>query len=191
MRWFILVSVIGAFGFSQPTTETRVYDWQVPQQIKDCIASLAPLSNSPIKVNFDINPYYLRGDFDGDGQMDLAITMRSSVDDSKLGTGICRGGKAPVLLGAISKGKRFSDDPADSIASVGWTVITRGALAQVLQKSNASRHQRTGIRSTLTRARGEMIYMPYEDAEGLIFFVDGHFQWYTINSVMLPQDQPH
>lgn len=191
MRWLILLCVVNAVAFSQVTIENHVYDWQIPQQIKQCVASLAPLANSPLKINFDINPYYLRGDFDGDGQMDFAIAMRSSTDDSKLGTGICRATKTPIVLGAISKGKRFSDDPADSIASVGWTVITKEVLSHVLQKSNAARHLKTGIRTTLARAKGEMIYMPYEDAEGLIFFIDGHFRWYTINSVMLPQDQPH
>ena len=190
MKRVLLVLLFANGAFTQPTTGSHVYDWQIPQQVKNCVASFAPLASSILRINLDINPYYLRGDFDGDGRMDLAIAMRSASDDTKLGTGICRAGMPPVLLGAISKGKPFSDDPADSIASVGWTVITRDFLEQVLKKSNPSRHLRTKISAKLAFTKGEMIYMPYEDAEGLIFFANGHFQWYTINSTMLPQNGP-
>ena len=190
MKRLMLALLFADSTFTQPTPGSHVYDWQIPRTVTTCVASFAPLASSPLKINLDINPYYLRGDFDGDGRMDLAIAMRSVNDDTKLGTGICRGGMPPVLLGAICKGKPFSDDPADSIASVGWTVITRDFLALALKKSNPSRHIKTGIGSKLARAKGEMIYMPYEDAEGLIFYADGRFQWYTINSTMLPQDGP-
>jgi hypothetical protein len=190
MKRLVLVFLFADAAFPQPETGRNVYDWQVPQQVKKCVASFAPLAKSLLKINFDINPYYLRGDFDGDGRNDLAIAMLSANDNTKLGTGICRGGMPPVLLGSIGQGKPFSDDPADSIASVGWAVITRDQVIQILKTSNPSRHQKTRIRAKLAMVKGEMIYMPYEDAEGLIFFAGGHFQWYTINSTMFPQAAP-
>lgn len=187
MRCGLVVAVLIVGIASPQTAEDSTYPWQTPQQVRDCVATFSRLARGPVVVNRSINPYYQRGDFDGDGRVDLAVTMRSKSDEGALGTGICLAAGPSVLLGRIALGKPFSDDPADSVASTGWAIITRSELSRILQRSNPGRHRQTGIANLLATSKGELIYMPFEDAEGLIFFRGGQFRWYTINSTEMPQ----
>lgn len=57
MKGEMLVFLFAAKAFTQPTMDSHVPDWQIPQHVKNCVASFAPLANSPLKVNLDINPY--------------------------------------------------------------------------------------------------------------------------------------
>jgi len=173
---------------AQLIQESNAHDWQVPSQIKQCAVSMVPLAISSIKLDYSVNPFYLRGDFDGDGFMDLAIALRGVTDDTKSATGICRAKGRSVLLGSLAKGHVFNDDIAESVPSAGWTVVSRDALLQILRLSKPPRQRVSGLRKKLAQVKGEIIYMPYEDGEGAILYVYGHFEWYTINSVLFPQD---
>lgn len=52
------------------------------------------------EVIFELNPFYLRGDFNGDGAPDLAVLVRERASD-KRGIAILHGGAAePVIIGA-------------------------------------------------------------------------------------------
>lgn len=188
MRFQVLIFFYVLTVRAQLIQEINAYDWQIPKQVKQCAVSLAPLAISSIKLDYAVNPYYLRGDFDGDGFMDLAIALRGATDDTKSATGICRARGPSVLLGSLVKGHVFNDDIAESVPSVGWTVLSRDALLQILRLSKPPRQRVSGLRKKLAQGKGEIIYMPYEDGEGVILYVYGHFEWFTINSVQFPQD---
>ena len=159
----------------------------VPHRIKACLAESMPLARSELVLDSSRNPYYLRGDFDGDGQPDLAIALKSKNQASQEGIGICRDKLPPVLLGDIAKGKSFpEDDPEDGVESPGWVVVTRAELFKILKATNPRRNATTGIMSRLATASGEMIYMPYETSEGVIYYWHGQFHWYTIYSDVFP-----
>lgn len=168
--------------------ESNGYDWQVPSQVKQCAASLISLAVTSIKLDYSVNPYYLRGDFDGDGFIDLAIALRGSTDDTKSATGVCPARGRSVLLGSLAKGHVFNNDIAEAVPSVGWTVVSRVALLEILRISKPPQQRVAALRRKIAEGKGEIIYMPYEDGEGAILYASRRFEWYTINSVLFDQD---
>lgn len=62
------------------------------------------------EVIFELNPFYLRGDFNGDGAPDLAVLVRERASD-KRGIAILHGGAAePVIIGAGTPFRDGDDD---------------------------------------------------------------------------------
>ena len=59
---------------------------------------------------FTLNPFYLRGDFNGDGKPDIAVLVRNK-RSSKLGIAICHGGKNEVFL--VGAGTDFGNGGDD------------------------------------------------------------------------------
>lgn len=191
MRFPILIFLCILTLRAQLIQERNAYEWQVPRKIKQCALSLATQAVSSIKLDLTVNPYYLRGDFDGDGLMDLAIALRGATDDTKSATGICPGKGSAVLLGSLAKGHIINNDIAESVPSAGWAVVSRGELLQILRLSRPPQQRVYGLRKKFVQGKGEIIYVPYEDGEGAILYVNGHFEWYTVNSVLFPQDIPN
>jgi hypothetical protein len=116
----------------------------------------------------DRNPFYLRGDFDGDGNSDLALVVRS-VEGDKKGILICAGSRKPLLLG-ITGDRQFSDMPHDRFIAPNWEVLTRTEVKRLGQfKAN--------VPNPVPSPRGESIAMIWEDGIALIYW-DGHqFRW--------------
>lgn len=175
---------------AQLVPERDVPRWQVPKQVTDCANSLVRFAVTSIKLDYEVNPFYLSGDFDGDGFMDLAIALHGVGDSTRSGTGICRAKGPSVLLGTLAKGFVVNNEIAESVPSAGWTVVSRDGLLQVLKDSNPPRERVAGLRKKLARGKGEVIFMPYEDGDGVIIFGGSRFEWYTINSIVFPQDPP-
>ena len=72
-----------------------VDEYNVPKEIETC------LKNSPgLAINGDMNPFYLTGDFDGDGKLDFAVQV---VRGESKGILVCLSSrKTPVIVGAGS-----------------------------------------------------------------------------------------
>ena len=106
MLKFSLLIIATVITSVQGLTQEIVHSEQVTRCLKNKKAS-------DLKVLTDNNPYYLLGDFDGDGKPDYAL----EVGFKKGGTGIliCSGNGKVVLLGnGIGGGKR-SDMPNDNL----------------------------------------------------------------------------
>ena len=161
-----------------------LYDWIIPDQIRKCLANGSKRAKTQLRPNLESNPFYLRGDFDGDGQMDLAVAVRGQGEE-EIGVVVCAGSLNITVLGSIAKGVLFSDVPGDRIMSLGWCVLRKAEILDILASNNPRRHD--SIRRKIPAIRGEMIFFPAEDGMGMIYFLDGRYRWYTINSVMLPQ----
>ena len=83
-------------GSPAPDAVAQVHD--VPETVKRAIAngSLA----KDYEVSFRVNPFYLRGDFNGDGKIDLAVLVKQR-STGKLGIAIIHGATDKVtILGA-------------------------------------------------------------------------------------------
>ena len=60
----------------------------IPVRIKSCIESR---QLSGYKIDPRVNPFYLRGDFDGDGKPDFAVTIIIQTGRSPSGLAMCEG----------------------------------------------------------------------------------------------------
>ena len=78
----------------------------IPVRIKSCIESR---QLSGYKIDPRVNPFYLRGDFDGDGKPDFAVTITSET------------GRSPdSKLGAQAKGEVIALNWEDGVAYIYW-----------------------------------------------------------------------
>src|SRR3954452_5944027 len=67
----------------------------VPPEIRKCLKPVEP----QYQLSDRSNPFYLRGDFDGDGRPDYAVLITNSKDER--GIAVCRAAAAkPEILGA-------------------------------------------------------------------------------------------
>ncbi len=74
--------------------QNAVSEYNVPQEVTRCMKSLG----AGYEISGKINPFYLRGDFDGDGKSDYAVLIRKG---NQQGVMICRSvGAKPTVLGA-------------------------------------------------------------------------------------------
>jgi hypothetical protein len=84
----------------------------------------------PYKIDARINPYYMRGDFDGDGKPDFAV-MVTRGNSKTSGLIICQGDGRSFVLGAGSQPK-FSTMPEDNFLSSDWEVVTLAEFRELL-----------------------------------------------------------
>src|SRR5436190_18270036 len=88
--------VTTSFGQKNPVilAPTDKFAFNTPPEITACLQARADY-----KLSDRINPFYLRGDFDGDGKQDYAVLVVSEKQEP--GIAICRGGMSqPNILGA-------------------------------------------------------------------------------------------
>jgi hypothetical protein len=88
----LLVLCVTAAMPAQKTSS--VPEFRLPISVNHCVKMLGPSYTISTKVK----PFYLRGDFDGDGKWDYAVLVRHS---GQQGLVICRASsEKPILLGA-------------------------------------------------------------------------------------------
>ena len=125
-------------------------------------AALACVRQQPAEyeISTRMNPFYLRGDFDGDGRMDYAILLREK-HSAKEGVLVCESAtRRSMLIGAgkrvILQGTHSTDDLVDFNV---WMVKERGSVA--------------GIRS-----QGEFLYLEKrESGSGVFYRKGGKYLW--------------
>jgi len=139
-----------------------------PEQIDHCLKSPTAAG---IDLNVETNPYYLRGDYDGDGRPDYAVAIRGR-NTKRNGVLVCTGNGRTFLLGADQRTTQpFSDMPNDNFFAPNWAVYSK-------EETRALR-QWKGITAALPPrlVRGESIAMIWEDGISIIYW-DGHaYRW--------------
>jgi hypothetical protein len=73
-----------------------------------------------------LNPYYLRGDFDGDGRPDTALLVKHKAS-GKTGIAIVHGGATPVAV--LGAGKAFGNGGDEFSWADAWYVVPDPAKA--------------------------------------------------------------
>jgi hypothetical protein len=136
-----------------------------PDRVAECLKS--PKA-SGLTVLVDNNPFYLRGDFDGDGKADYAVSVRSK----KGGTGVlvCAGNGSLFLLGTGLGGGQFSDMPQDNFLAPQWAVYTK-------QEVTALGAFQSNVPRPVPPVKGEAIAMIWEDGISLIYWDGAKFSW--------------
>jgi hypothetical protein len=141
----------------------------VPDQVAAC--SSRPEVRPYGDINFLINPYYISGDFDGDGRNDYAVAIKGR-QTGRPGIAICAESGQAVVLGADTRPIRpFSDMPGDNFCSADWTALS---TEQVISRLKA-------LRNVLPKDfHSEGILMPWEDGAGLIVRIANGYRWFSL-----------
>jgi hypothetical protein len=133
------------------------YNRILPEGVQSCLDREAVRSVAILQVK--TNPYYLRGDFDGDGRADYAVAIVGRTT-GRNGIALCNAsGFTSVLRGDARPNQPFSDMPDDNFLSGDWCVLTR---AEALRRVSAKKLS--------ANLKGEVILMPWDDADGIVYF---------------------
>lgn len=139
-----------------------------PDQIEQCLK--LPVA-ATVQVNLLINPYYLRGDFDGDGRIDYAVAVRGR-RTKRNGVLVCAGNGKAFVLGADQPLRPpFSDMTNDNFCSSNWAVYSK-AEVQSLKKFAGG-----GVPVIPANLIGESLAMIWEDGIALIYWNGREFKW--------------
>ena len=118
-----------------------------------------------------LNPFYLRGDFDGDKEIDHAIWVRSSTD-GVAGVVVCAGNGSIHLLGSgIAGGENFSDMKNDSFFPLLWKIATKQEIDELSKL-------KCYVPDTFPKIENESIELLYRAGESTIIYWDGEkYKW--------------
>jgi hypothetical protein len=109
----------------------------------------------------DLNPFYIHGDFNGDGRTDTAVLIKDR-DSGKTGIAVVHAGaKSAIILGA---GRKFGNGGDDFKWMDAWHLYPRGIVAG------------QGAPPTL---RGDaLMVIKSESASALVYWNGKRYDWY-------------
>jgi hypothetical protein len=139
-----------------------------PTEVKRCLEDPAVKDKARILSNYE--PFYLTGDFDGDGLPDSAVAIKGSIT-RRNGVVICTGKDRVFILGADNPRKPpFSDMPNDNFVAPQWKVYTKEVAATV---QTIDKEPPTQVASP----KGDSIAMIWEDGICLIYWDGNRYRW--------------
>jgi hypothetical protein len=139
-----------------------------PDVVHTCLEQ--PQVKPVVEVTYHSNPYYLRGDFDGDGKPDYAVAIKGP-RTQRNGVLICTAVGPAHILGADNpKNPPFSDMPDDNFAAPHWMVNTKEETAELGKYE-------IGVPREIPTPKGETIAMIWEDGIALIYWDGTRFRW--------------
>jgi hypothetical protein len=128
----------------------RAEDPNVPQRVAACLKS----AEVPVQVDFRLNPFYIRADFDGDGKADYAVLVKKGKDR---GIVVCRAAVAKGTV--IGSGVPFNE----------WRDLDFSAWAA---------YEKRAAGSGVPRLLGEAIWLEWgERGSGLVYWNGHKFVW--------------
>lgn len=141
-----------------------------PDQIDNCLKLSVART---VDVSMDVNPYYLRGDFDGAGKVDYAVAVRGRMT-RRNGVLVCAGNHKAFVLGADQPPHPpFSDIPNDNFFAPNWAVYSKAEIDAL------GRFAGGGTPAMPRKIGGEAIAMIWEDGIALIYWDRLAFRWAT------------
>ena len=150
---FILVALVSTAQSSQ--SESLLFG--IPPQIRRCLEPV----ESHYKPSDRSNPFYLRGDIDGDGKLDYAVLITNS--RSERGVAVCLAAtRKPIILGA---GSVFDGD-SDLTFGV-WRIFPKGPVGRGVEAGPPP----------ILRGDALLLIWP-ESASGLVYWDGRGFRWY-------------
>ena len=177
--------LIFALSFAAFQEQISLEEGQIPSYVRICLAQAARLDKDPIRIDVATNPYYLRGDFDGDGRTDVSVAITSNRPHTG-GMAVCLASKQVFLLGGERRGVWFSDIPGDDLICPWWQVVTRKETLHLLLKDAQRRH--LPVQKLLAASPGEVIFMPWQEESAIVYYHRGAFRFYRIVSTKIPRD---
>ena len=120
--------------------------------------------DSTIAPDARLNPFILRGDFDGDGRADIALLVRARTS-GKHGIAIVHRATGRVFI--IGAGRNNTDGGDDYSWMDAWTVFERGAVARGA----------TNARPPLLKGDA-LLVAKSEAASAILYWTGTTYRWY-------------
>lgn len=133
---------------------------QLPPWAHSSWSSLA--KKESVEISTRLNPFVWRGDFDGDGRLDLAILVRHTASKKEGLALLLRMGGAAPLMGA---GKPFGNGGDDFSWIDLWYVEDRGT------------HQRSSGEKSVRHTADSLIVVKEGSASARIYLRSGKTKW--------------
>ena len=151
------------YGFGAEITD----DVYLPEFVFKCfenpkVAGLEILSSK--------NPFYLRGDFDGNKKPDYAVQVKAKSGGN--GICICAGDGSIYLLGSgITGGEKFSDMEKDNFLALNWTVSTKQEIDELAK-------WKCNVPDPFPKIENESIQLIwYEGGSDIIYWDGKKYKW--------------
>jgi hypothetical protein len=140
-----------AHGLQAQATPEESSEWNLPQWAAPTLHNAPALRE--LKIFYKLNPYYLQGDFDGDGQLDLAVQVENPTTH-KRGVAIIHHRDLSICV--LGAGHSFGNGGDDFSWLWQWSVDEKA----VLRSPKARGHQ--------------VLYVGKGDSAGGMIWWDGH-----------------
>jgi hypothetical protein len=134
----------------------------VPEGVHSCLERNALLAK--YEFNARINPFYLRGDFDGDSKPDYAVAVLEKAPTRKPGIVMC--GSSTAQAQVLGAGTPFAEE--DAFDFDGWEVYEKRTLAE-------------GVSGPPPKLAAEAIMIVLDEtASGIIYWDGKKYDWYEL-----------
>ena len=144
-----------------PDATAHLYD--IPEVISRAVTN--GLLAKKYELSFRVNPFYLRGDFIGDGKADIAVLVKQR-STGKLGIAIINGATDKVTV--IGAGNAIGNGGDDFEWMDMWQVYSKGRAAQKAEGS-------------VPHLRGDALLVgKSETASALIYWNGKHYVWFQL-----------
>jgi len=124
---FVMLLTFGQLAYHSPLHAQMIDPDGIPDEIRSCLRS-----NAGLQLDGGTNPYYLTGDFDGDGMIDFAVLVRNSKDR---GAGIHR------ILFCFAQGRSVLWDAGEHANEASpftaWFLVTKQSTTISIPKDQA------------------------------------------------------
>lgn len=162
--WIILVLAASPVTFAQSSAATKfVFESNLPDELFTFVTQAK--FQTTYEIRTDLNPFYLRGDFDGDNKQDYALSI---VDKKSQKKGILVYHAGTKLQYVIGAGKSLVNRPDDDYKWMdAWKVHTQ-------------RNVESGVGETekLTLKSEAILVLKLEASSGLIYWTGKEYRWY-------------
>jgi len=120
--------------------------------------------NEQSEIAFHINPFYLRGDFNGDGKIDVAILVRDK-KSGKTGVAILHKGQDKAFI--LGAGNHIGNGGDDWKWMDVWSVYEIGPVGMSADETEPP------------KLKGEALLVEKsESASGLVYWDGQEYKWY-------------
>lgn len=181
-KTIVLLLVMALLGYGRNVQHVQI-SYSLPDSIEKCFeengVQLRQLPNKPInsdrynfQVNRNLNPFYLRGDFDNDKKPDYAISIKktNTEDDGIL---MCFPHKSQsIILGFQNPLTRSDGHKYHSFGVEAWLVEENGVVIRM--------HDDGSEESVKLLGEGIVIEWP-ERGSGLIYWDGEQFRWFHLS----------
>lgn len=155
MRRLVISALLLLVGTAVAADDVSVFN--VPDAVATC---LKPVGGQ-YKISGRINPFYLRGDFDGDGRPDYAVLVTNSKGER--GVAICRAAsRTPEVIGAGVVLNKLTDYDFDA-----WMVFPKGPVERGVGEGAPP------------KLLGDAVSIIWPESASALLYWDGRkFHWY-------------